>query len=301
MKKILFDTDIGSDIDDAVCLAYLLQQPECELLGITTVSGEPEKRAMIASALCKVAGKEHIPIYPGVEQPLLTSQRQPMAAQAAVLPRWPHEKAFPKGEAIEFMRRTIRRHPGEVTLLAVGPLTNVALLFAVDAEIPLLLKELVLMCGVFTYKLPNSVTLTEWNALCDPYATKIVYDAPVRRIRSIGLDVTMQVVMSKEEVAASFTSKIMKPVFDFAGVWFQNTERIVFHDPLAATTIFDESICRFDKGDVSVETESAGLKGLTRFTLSPDNSKPAERKNEVATEVDTAAFFKHYFDVVGKY
>ncbi len=54
--KVLLDTDIGSDIDDAVCLAYLLAQAECRLLGITTVSGEAGKRAMLASALCKVAG-----------------------------------------------------------------------------------------------------------------------------------------------------------------------------------------------------------------------------------------------------
>ena len=56
--KVLFDTDIGTDIDDAVCLAYLLAQPACELLGITTVSGEPTKRAMLASALCQAAGKD---------------------------------------------------------------------------------------------------------------------------------------------------------------------------------------------------------------------------------------------------
>jgi inosine-uridine nucleoside N-ribohydrolase len=68
VMKLLLDTDIGSDIDDAVCLAYLLAQPECELLGITTVSGEPEKRAMLASALCKAAGKEP-PILPGAARP----------------------------------------------------------------------------------------------------------------------------------------------------------------------------------------------------------------------------------------
>lgn len=60
--KLLLDTDIGSDIDDAVCLAYLLAQPQCELLGITTVSGEPIRRAMIASAICTAAGKD-VPIY----------------------------------------------------------------------------------------------------------------------------------------------------------------------------------------------------------------------------------------------
>ena len=114
--KILFDTDIGSDIDDAVCLAYLLKQPKCELLGITTVSGEPVKRAMLASALCKVAKKD-IPIYPGIENPMFIEQKQPYSPQSVALKNWVHETAFPKGEAIEFMRHTIRKNPGEVTLL----------------------------------------------------------------------------------------------------------------------------------------------------------------------------------------
>src|SRR5215831_5133450 len=114
--KVLLDTDIGSDIDDAVCLAYLLAQPECELLGITTVSGEAEKRAMLASVLCKIAGKD-VPIYPGAEQPLLVAQRQRVAQQATTLQKWAHEKTFPQHRAVDFLRKTIHAHPGEVILL----------------------------------------------------------------------------------------------------------------------------------------------------------------------------------------
>ena len=78
MTKLLLDTDIGSDIDDAVCLAYLLAQKECELLGVTTVTGEAVKRAMMADAMCQVAGRE-VPILPGLEAPLLIASRQPHA------------------------------------------------------------------------------------------------------------------------------------------------------------------------------------------------------------------------------
>jgi inosine-uridine nucleoside N-ribohydrolase len=78
MVKILLDTDIGSDIDDAVCLAYLLAQPDCDLLGVTTVTGEGRRRAMMASALCKVAGQD-APIYVGAELPLIIEPRQPKA------------------------------------------------------------------------------------------------------------------------------------------------------------------------------------------------------------------------------
>ena len=127
--KILLDTDIGSDIDDALCLAYLLAQPECELLGITTVTGQADKRAMLASILCKAAGKD-IPILPGSEEPILVPQKQNLTPQAVVLKKWSHKKRFPRGEAIEFLRQTIHRHPGEITLLTIGPLTNIGLLFS---------------------------------------------------------------------------------------------------------------------------------------------------------------------------
>ena len=199
--KLILDTDIGSDIDDAVCLAYLLAQPECELLGITTVSGEAERRAALADALCKVAGKE-IPIYPGVEAPLLAEQRQPHAPQAAALARWPHRADYPHGEAIEFLRRTIRAHPGEITLLTIGPLTNAALLFAVDPEIPSLLRRLVMMGGIFTDGHPE--IKAEWNALCDPHATAMVFRASLPEVRAIGLDVTLQVTMPAAEVRERF-------------------------------------------------------------------------------------------------
>ncbi|WP_138372720.1 MULTISPECIES: nucleoside hydrolase [Oscillospiraceae] len=66
MEKILLDTDIGGDIDDAICLAYLLKEPQCDLIGITTVCGEPEKRAAVADAVCRTVGKE-IPIVTGLD------------------------------------------------------------------------------------------------------------------------------------------------------------------------------------------------------------------------------------------
>jgi purine nucleosidase len=292
-EKILLDTDIGSDIDDAVCLAYLLKQPECELLGITTVSGEPVKRAMLASALCKAAGKS-VPICPGAEAPLLAPQRQPAAPQAEALERWAHDASFPRGEAVEFLRRTIRSNPGEVTLLAIGPLTNVALLFRADPEIPLLLKRFVLMCGVFTNRLAFVGPL-EWNAMCDPHAAAIVYRSPVKVHRSIGLDVTCRVTMEKSEVNERFTAGILKPVADFAGVWFRDNGKLVFHDPLAAATIFDEGICRFERGDVEVELLSDKYKGM--FCWTPDAAKG---RHEAALWVDRDRFVEHYFSVVNR-
>lgn len=287
--KIILDTDIGSDIDDALCLAYLLAQPKCELLGITTVTGEADKRAMLASVLCKVAGK-HVPIFPGSEEPLLVPQRQKQAPQAAALPKWEHDQEFPRGQAIEFLRRTIREYPGEVILLAIGPLTNIGLLFRVDTEIPSLLKGLVMMCGVFTKRLAG-VSPLEWNALGDPHATAIVYQAATGIHRSIGLDVTCQVTMNAKQVREKLHSDLHQPVLDFAEVWFRQRDIITFHDPLAATTVFDDQICVFKKGTVAVELASERLKGMTLWRSG------GSEKHEVALKVDSRRFFEQYFSV----
>ena len=290
--KLLLDTDIGSDIDDAVCLAYLLAQPECDLLGITTVTGQAEDRARLASALCRVAGKS-VPIYPGREEPLLIAQRQPLAPQAAALSRWPHETSFPRGQAVEFLRQTIRQNEGEVVLLGIGPLTNIAALFAADAEIPGLLRGLVLMCGVFT-RWPPGREPTEWNAMLDPAAAAIVYRAAPRVHRSIGLDVTMQVTMPAAVVRQHFQAPLLRPVLDFAEVWFQQTDTITFHDPLAATTIFDDAICGFERGRVEIELASHRLAGFTHWTPDPLG------RHEVALTVNPQRFFDHYFSFFSK-
>jgi inosine-uridine nucleoside N-ribohydrolase len=285
-EKVLLDTDIGYDIDDAVCLAYLLQQPKCDLLGITTVTGEADQRASIASAFCRAAGKD-IPIYPGAEEPLLIPQMQLVAPQAQALAGVPHQLDFPHGEAIEFMRHTIRRHPGQVNLLAIGPLTNIALLFSVDPEIPSLLKSLVMMGGVFQPEEPQA----EWNARVDPHAAAIVYRASVPIHRSVGLDVTTQVTMPQKVVRTYFQRGLLKLVLHFAEVYFAHRERIVFHDPLAAATIFNDSICSFERGEVYVTTDRSPLRGRTEW------DKDRFGPHEVATSVHPKTFFEHYFSV----
>jgi purine nucleosidase len=291
--KVLLDTDIGGDIDDAVALAYLLAQPECDLLGITTVTGRPEERAMLASVLCRVAGRE-VPIYPGAATPLLVEQGQPIPEQAVALGRWPHDAEFPRDEAVEFLRRTIRASPGEVMLVAIGPLTNVALLFAADPEVAGLLRGIVIIGGAFYG--PSAIatpagTQIAWNTLLDPHAAAIVYRTSVPIHRTLGLDVTTKLVMSAEEVRRRFTAPLLRPVLDFAETWFEQTDEIVFHDPLAAVSVFEPGICEFERGTVGLELTDAPELGATTWTA--DASGP----HEVASVLDVGRFFEHYFGV----
>ena len=290
--KILLDTDIGSDIDDAVCLAYLLAQPACELVGITTVSAPAADRARLASALCRVAGRE-IPIHPGRERPLRISPRQTECPQAEALSRWPHRSDFPRADAVEFMSATIRRYPHEIVLLTIGPMTNAAALFADDPDAAGLLKELVSMGGSFGLADlgPERRGKAEYNVLCDPDAAAVCYASGVSRHRSIGLDVTLRCTMPADEVRRRFTHDLLRPVLDFAGVWFRERDSITFHDPLAGAAVFDDDLCRFERGLVEVDVQEGEALGRTTFRAD------ASERHEVACEVAPGCFFEHYFGV----
>jgi purine nucleosidase len=294
MEKILLDTDIGTNIDDALCLAYLLANPECTLAGVTTVTGEAGRRAMIASALIRAAGKD-IPVLPGAEEPLLIEGRQRTAPQAALLDRWDHQEQFPKGEALEFMRQTINEWPGEVTLLTIGPLTNVALLFAADSSIPSKLKRLVSMCGRYAGEVPAPYGPVERNVALDPHAAAIVYGARVGLHRCVGLEVSTRVRMNAKTFRQAFASRRRFTLLSEIGeAWLREREEVIFHDPLAAATIFDETVCCFETGTVTVELADGEERGMTRWA-----PRTAGSRQEVATNVAAEKFFAHYRSVLG--
>ena len=291
MIKVLLDTDIGTDVDDAVALTYLLSHPQCELLGITTVTGEAEKRASLASVLCKAAGKD-IPIYPGADQPMQGEQRQQIAQQATVLPSWPHETNFPMNQAVDFLANSIRSHPNEVTLLTIGPLTNIGLLFSTYPDVAELLAGFVMMGGNFDETGPEAGRV-EWNIAGDPMASEFTYKAPVRLHRSLGLNVTQQVMMSAEDVREKFTAPLLRPVLDMAEIWFgQFYPFITYHDPLAAATIFEPDLCTYQQGRVKIDNSDASTRTIWQL-------EATDAPHQVAVTVDVDRYFQHFFSVVG--
>jgi len=214
---------------------------------------------------------------------------QPAAQQATQLANWPHATLFAQVHAVEAMYAAIKANPGKVTLLAIGPMTNMALLLKMHPDAPSLLKGTVLMCGEFFRRLP--VWEAEWNSMCDPYASAMVYGG--LNLRTVGLDVTMQVQMHKDEVARRFDKGLLRVVYDFAKPWFERVDHITFHDPLAAVSIFVPEVMTYLMGRVSVELMSARVIGRTYF------DEDAAGPHEVAVTVDKEAFFKEYFRYLG--
>ena len=285
---VLLDTDIGSDIDDALALSYLLRQPQCELLGVTTVTGDVQQRAALVEIVCDAAGRRDIPIHCGRRDVLAFGPGQPKVPQYETVKDRPHRLNRPEDSAVEFLREAIRKRPGEVVLLTVGPFSNLAALFAADPEIPKFCRSIVSMAGVFF-----APGRREWNAICDPVATSIAYAAHRPKHLSIGLDVTEKCRMHADLLKPRFTREPLATVAKMAESWFEHSSDITFHDPLAAAMIFHPGLCELRTGRVEVPvTGEADKAGTTVFTEGAGG-------DQVAAGVSPEAFFEEFFGVAG--
>lgn len=288
--KVLLDTDIGSDIDDAICLSYLLWQPRCELVGITTVSGQPPLRAALVDAVCRAAGRTDIPIHAGAEQAIAGSTPQPDVPQATVLGGFEHRdpREFAVNTAVTFLRDAIEAAPGEVTLLTIGPMTNAGLLFATYPESARKLAGLMIMGGAYSTS-PWVGGGQEWNSYCDPVAARIVYRTHVASHRSVGLNVTTRCVLGTRESIDRFHLRggPWGVVAAMTEVWEKDSDTVTYHDPVAAAAIFRPDLCEWGRGRVSIELTSRRYRGATAFDPDPDVSAP----HEIATGIDPDGFF----------
>ncbi|PQP88471.1 nucleoside hydrolase [Paenibacillus sp. AR247] len=285
MEKILLDSDIGGDIDDAICLAYLLKEPQCNLVGITTVCGESEKRAAVANAICKTV-KRDIPIVAGLDTTLQPVPVYPTPDGAAALANWEHD-IYEKSDAPAFMYGMIKANPHEIVLLGIGNMTNIATLFNTYPDVLSLLKGLYVMNGYFGQEeLPEAYY--NWNSWADPLASKIVFASKVAINRAITLEITDRLTMeaAKAEELLFADSELMKAVFDFGNAWLESSNKLTLHDPLAAVCIFHPDVCLFEKGYVQVETNEETFMGGTSFRAAQDGNV------EISREVDAERFYQ---------
>lgn len=254
--EIILDTDIGDDIDDAYALALLMAE-KANLLGVTTVYRNAVQRAKIAARLIGL-WQRNIPVYAGESYP----EKQPLfrfdKADEGNVPNIPHyipgEMQSEKigGEnAVDFILNALRARPHEITILAIGPFTNLAAAIKKDKNAFLLAKEVVIMGGDYTE------SEAEWNVLCDPEAAAALFSSGVK-IRAVGVDVTQRCRFSPETLAYLRALKNPKNrlLFRMTEIWIaHNAERGVpptMHDPLTAETLFHKDLVRFETGRYEV-------------------------------------------------
>jgi purine nucleosidase len=211
-QRLILDVDTG--IDDSLALLYAAASPDVDLVAVTCVSGNIDARqvGINTRAVLELAGRADIEVALGRETPLLRplettpETHGPQGLGHAELP--PPSRPLSERHAVDLILAEAARHPGEITLVTLGPLTNLALAVLREPQLPGLLKGYALMGGAFGVS-GNTTPTTEWNIHCDPEAAKIVFrawseamaaDPRIPRPLALGLDVTEQARVLPEHV-----------------------------------------------------------------------------------------------------
>lgn len=259
MYKVILDTDIGDDIDDAIALALAVNRPEIDLVGVVTTYRNTRLRSKIALALLDGWDRMDVPVCNGCDDPLKQAyfyfpfEKRDENGKPIIGHYDEYMEAFQERSesGLEFMANAVRENPNEITLVAVGPLTNVAKFKQEYPKEYALLKEIVIMGGRFDEE------RAEWNIKCDPEAAAIVLSSN-QKIRLVPLDVTLKCVFSKEQVErlhSGCTGNVrLSKMID---VWLTNSRNRtmpILHDPLALASVFS-NFCDFTPKKVRVALE----------------------------------------------
>jgi purine nucleosidase len=243
-KRIILDTDIGDDIDDAFALALAIASPELELVGVTTVHGPVEKRARIARKLLNWAGKAEIPVIPGFAGCGAPDREPNQAGWATGTGLQP-----PAQGAVDCLLQAIADAPGEITVVAIGPLSNVAKCLEEEPAIGVKMAELIVMGGSVRRGYAGAPEpVAEYNIACDVEAAIRVLDSGAR-LTVVPLDATGTLMLPDRYLGLlrESTGPLARALTELLPRWqAEGRMRPVLHDPLAVGVAFNRGLGRFD-------------------------------------------------------
>lgn len=312
-RKLLIDCDTG--IDDAMAILYGLGRG-ATVLGVGSVHGNvPAARgARNTLRVLEVGGAEDVPVRVGAARPLA----QPLETAEFVhgedglgnTDQPAARGALSEGSAAQQIVDIAHAHPGEFTLVAVGPLTNLGLALMLDPELPRLVPDVVVMGGCVSP--PGNITATaEANIWHDPEAAALVIEAPWQKT-FVTLDATMQTVLGDEHLAAisgssaapaKFVWSVLQHYLDFyAPILGRRT--CPLHDPLAVALALDPDLATYRDLPTRIELRSDQLRGTTVCDLRPSGESVPERRGDSGSsvryvdELDVARFQKLFVDAL---
>jgi purine nucleosidase len=287
MEKVIIDTDIGDDIDDAFAIALALRSPELQILGITTTFGDTAERAKLLDRFLAETGRGDIPVAAGVP----TQPKAPFTQRA-----YADNGRFAKAshaDAAEFLLGQIRKYPGEITLIAIGPLMNVGKAIDKDPETFRKLKRVVAMGGSIErgyddspYS-PSHAPDAEWNIVNDIPSAQKLFNAGVP-IYLMPLDSTQ---LKLDEVKRAFLFKQGTAVTDQLTLlyhqWGQETPTL--YDPMTLAYLLRPELCPVKAMRIRVDE-----KGFTR-------AEPGAPNAQVCLNSNPDSFFDFYIrKIVGE-
>jgi inosine-uridine nucleoside N-ribohydrolase len=304
--RVMIDTDPG--VDDAFALLLAMRSPELKIEGITAVAGNVPLELTLPNALrmVEVAGRTDIPVAAGAKAPLLrrlvsaTYAHGENGLGGAV---FPEPKTKPVDQpAAEFIRANVRKHPGELTLITVGPLTNVATALSLDSELAGMIPRIVMMGGSLSGG--NITPAAEFNIYVDPEAARIVFQSGIP-ITMVGLDVTRKTGLREEHLRRleAAQNPISQAAANIGRHVIEHHRQQGFlvdpnmHDSLAMAAFLDPSLLKWQEYYVDVETTGELTAGETLgysptagdLRRRPDAEKEAAAKMTIRGSAPTLA------------
>jgi purine nucleosidase len=290
---IILDCDPG--IDDALAIAFAAASPEIDLVGLTTVAGNVglPKTTANALAVASFVGAKTVPVTPGSAVPLLRPALDAghvhgdSGLGGAVLPA--PARTAEDGHAIDFIIDTIGAAPGEITLVATGPLTNIGLALRREPRLATWVRDFVIMGGSASRGNVNHAA--EYNIWADPEAAAIVFSAGWT-VRMIGLDVTLRArataaVQERMRSLGALGAQLLLPALAQYRDSADTTGEPPVHDVCAIVSIADPAAFSYTPALVQVETHGTLTSGMTVT----DFSRSAGHNTRVATAIDADRFW----------
>ncbi len=294
--RIWIDTDIGTDVDDALALAYVLRHPQLELVGVSTVFGDVALRSRIAEALLAKAETD-VPVVTGLGKPL-TDRRHGLLfgheGEGLLDERHPQLRIESEPDASE--RRAALARGIEAArpdaVLAIGPLTNLGALVADGVTLP----PLAIMGGKLEDVLLEGMhpSISEWNWYCDPVAVQRVLTAPHAELpRVVPAEVTFRTELEPGDVAQlARGDDLARALAALSEVWLRvqaeqlgsKRPRVALHDPLAAAVLVEPGLCPFSARRIEVDDHGAS------------QPAPGPPNLQAATDVDAEGLRNHLME-----
>lgn len=294
MQPVLFDTDLG--VDDALAIAMALNAPELDVIGLTVVSGNVsiEQGTRSALQLLELLGRDDVPVYVGAERPLFIDRVDAVQVHGSTglgYAELPEPSTLPVGRAVDHIIREIQKRPGELIVVAIGPLTNLALAERKSPGILNRARRVVAMGGALWCG-GNITDTSEYNIYADPHALSELLQARTN-LTLIPLDVTAQLTLTEGEIVAAcqahgdrwirFVQEATRSVFEFEQAQ-GGARKMHLHDPAVPALLIEPSLFAMRALAIGVETEGASAGSLR---VLPEESEEG-MSVDCAVDVDSA-------------
>lgn len=276
VNKLIIDTDIGDDVDDAYAIAMLSKTLKDNIVAVTTVYKNAKERAKLVKYFSEKFNL-NVPVYAGESIPIKENVKFLPFEEPSPTPHIRQyldkmkESEYSSESAPDMILQYAKEYGSELTILAIGPMTNLAKAYMKDEETFNKIGKIVMMGGCF------KKVYAEWNVRCDPESAKAVFDSKVP-ITMVGVDVTEKATLNQDDLNVLKNCKsegvaLLNELTDVYVSGYMGKRLPVMHDPLTASVLTQDFV-KFKELPVTVKTEG-DERGMTMETLGAKTCKVA--------------------------